>query len=100
MAWMAECSGFEVLRRFCERNGFTQADVARAVGVAPPVVHDWFVEAKRPGKLFQQALDRWSNGAIGQGVWMTEAERSRVAAVKPFEKATKRRARKPSSSAA
>lgn len=97
---MADCPGFDALIKFCARNEITQAALARGVGVMPPVAHEWLTRARRPSRLFQQALARWSNGEIPETAWETAVEKKRLSSVRPFDGPTKQTKRPRKSTAA
>lgn len=78
-------TGSRLFHRFLADNDISQADAAKAIGVEPPVVHDWRQHKKRPREHLRRVIAIWTNGFVPEDSWFVATEREAIADARPFE---------------
>lgn len=71
------------LARWLRESGRTQVEVWRALGVMPSAVSRWVSGKSCPSVAHAIALERFTEGAVPVGSWLTDAERK--ALLEPLE---------------
>jgi transcriptional regulator with XRE-family HTH domain len=66
------------LAAFLEENGLTQRQLARALGVSDPVVHDWLSGDRRPRDVHRRGIAAFTRGRIPFDAWLSDEERAEI----------------------
>ena len=73
--------GARLLLQFRHQNDLTQTDVALALGVSTPTIHDWERGRKRPKAHHRDDIATWTKGFVPASAWKRPGE---VSGVVPF----------------
>jgi len=73
--------GALLLRKHMDAHRITYAEAAEALGVTRSGVHQWVHGDVRPRIELRIALEKWTDGDIKAGDWMTIEERRNIARV-------------------
>lgn len=74
------------LARFMSDNGLINVQVARALKVSKGIITAWLSGASRPVDWMRRAIERWTHGQVRASDWLSEGERSDIAAIIPFQR--------------
>jgi transcriptional regulator with XRE-family HTH domain len=61
--------GINALATYIEKQGVTQAKVAKAIGAAQAMVSDWASDKRHPSVHYALKLESWSKGEIPVSSW-------------------------------
>lgn len=68
----------QTLAAFLEENSLTQRQLARAIGVSDPVVHNWLSGDRRPRDVHRRGIAAFTRQRIPAEAWLTEEERAEI----------------------
>lgn len=72
----------QLLQAELEDRNISQAEAARSVGVSAPSFLAWLQGKSRPEHWRRPRIEVWSEGRVPVEAWLTETERSEIAAAK------------------